>query len=224
MELGNMIFGNSRGSFSLERHCGFEGQLQRLFMACTKDDKELDYNLSYGMEFENDCFSLFPYYWGDCTCGFDDAEIEWSRANDHKQDCYQYCVINNLIQSGWNKTDGWYSGYRAAHPEDMDYDEWAGMQDRVRQEFCEDMGLPYPNGGAIHCTCDYNKRYKEWHDENDHKSDCPTIRPNFLHKRTGISINWYKYPLRDSYISMDISLRDFSKIIDECCNSVDKQS
>ncbi|NUP13784.1 MAG: hypothetical protein HOW73_47720 [Polyangiaceae bacterium] len=28
----------------------------------------------YGQHFENAVFEMHPYYWGDCTCGFDDRE------------------------------------------------------------------------------------------------------------------------------------------------------
>lgn len=33
----------------------------------------------YGVDFKNDVFSLFPFYWGDCTCG--------SETDEHTSDC-----------------------------------------------------------------------------------------------------------------------------------------
>ena len=66
MEVGNYLFGNSRGEFPLERMVGFENELYRLF-AATQDIREEDVNVN-GEEFENETFSIFPYYWGECTC------------------------------------------------------------------------------------------------------------------------------------------------------------
>ncbi len=68
MELGNMIFGNSRGEYEVDR--GW----QDIFITLL-DELKMDY---HGEEYENDTFAVFPYYWGDCECPED---IE------HKPDC-----------------------------------------------------------------------------------------------------------------------------------------
>ena len=62
MELGNLVFGHSRGEYPVPRTDFYYDQLFRLFEAI--DPK---YDHSYGLEFENKVFSTFPYYWGDCT-------------------------------------------------------------------------------------------------------------------------------------------------------------
>lgn len=41
----------------------------------------------YGCHFENDTFSMFPFYWGDCTCGYLEREEKWSNEHPHKNDC-----------------------------------------------------------------------------------------------------------------------------------------
>lgn len=74
MELGNMLFGNSRGEYSISRHEWFEEEIIRLF-------KHLGLDECYGGEYENEIFSIFPYYWGDCTCGCDEDK------GDHKPEC-----------------------------------------------------------------------------------------------------------------------------------------
>jgi hypothetical protein len=85
MEIGNLIFGNSRGEFLIERNAGFEKELIRLFKACAPDE---DYSWHpYGVEFENDVFSISPYYWGECTCGHDQKDEQWREENDHQPDC-----------------------------------------------------------------------------------------------------------------------------------------
>jgi len=51
---------------------------------------------------------------------------------------------------------------------------------------------------------------------------CNANLPNFLHKKTGFKLWWYKYPLRDSYMNIDISLHKFLEIILDCINSGSK--
>lgn len=75
MSLGNMLFGNSRGEFPVPREEQWEGPLFILL-------DELG-NGIYGIEFENDVFSVFPYWWGDCTCG---REYEFAD-NSHAKEC-----------------------------------------------------------------------------------------------------------------------------------------
>jgi len=55
MELGNMIFGNSRGEFLLERGVGFEDCFYNLVNLISKSGEVV--------EFLNDVFEIFPYYW-----------------------------------------------------------------------------------------------------------------------------------------------------------------
>ena len=67
MELGNAIFGNSRGEHPVPRTEELYSELVRLFDAI---DPERDNSWrEYGVEFENDTFSTMPYWWDDCTCG-----------------------------------------------------------------------------------------------------------------------------------------------------------
>ena len=125
MEIGNALNGISRGEFPIEREEGFEEELVRLFDAIAPDRDNAW--REYGMEFDNDVFSVFPYYWGDCTCGYE---------------------------------------------------------------------------------------------ENSHDETCPIVKPNFLFKPTGFSIKWYKYPLRDSYMSHNISLVEFKEVVAKCLESL----
>lgn len=75
MELGNLVFGNSRGKYPMERGAGFEGELIHLVKVI--DPKIDEWECIYGIDFENDIFSMFKYYWEECDC------VEKS----HKADC-----------------------------------------------------------------------------------------------------------------------------------------
>lgn len=46
------------------------------------------------------------------------------------------------------------------------------------------------------------------------------LKPNFVFKPKGINIDWYKYPLRDAYISDDIDFDAFVEMIKTCENSL----
>ena len=47
-------------------------------------------------------------------------------------------------------------------------------------------------------------------------------KPNFVHKRTGTSLFWYKYPLRGAYFNFNApSPEEFEKIINECIESLE---
>src|SRR3972149_1770846 len=83
MELGNAVFGNSRGNYEIDRD-----RFGDLF--CNLMER-------YGMcnEYDNPRtiitkdFELRPYYWGDCTCDGEKADEEWCDKNDHEETCYQ---------------------------------------------------------------------------------------------------------------------------------------
>lgn len=46
-------------------------------------------------------------------------------------------------------------------------------------------------------------------------------RPNFVYKPEGITIEWYKYSLRDAYCNKDISLEKFLEILQVCADSLE---
>lgn len=44
--------------------------------------------------------------------------------------------------------------------------------------------------------------------------------PNFVFKKTGYSLQWYKYPLRDAYANQDISYEEFVEMLNTCLKSI----
>ena len=128
MELGNMIWGNSRGEFEVPREDAWTGPLVELMEQAGCDFYGMPSFDFYGKPgFENGIFIIRPYYWGDCVCG------------------------------------------------------------------CE---------------------------EDDHAADCPIILPNFHYLPTDFKLDWYKYPLRDSYMNQDVSIEQFLEIPPACPRSL----
>lgn len=71
MELGNLIFGNSRGTYHINRD--WQSDFISFLRKCGLDsygyayDGDMDYNGTNTARggFENDIFRVTPYYWGD---------------------------------------------------------------------------------------------------------------------------------------------------------------
>jgi hypothetical protein len=93
--------------------------------------------------------------------------------------------------------------------------------DKKAKELCKKFGIPWDNGrgSAVHCTCGFNEESMKWEDENQHKEDCPMIRPNFLYKPTGFQVNWYKYIGRSMEFEKTSKGR-WEKILKECLKSI----
>lgn len=186
MELGNAIFGNSRGEFPIERSCGWEDVFFELLTAMNPESPN-----GYGENFDNEIFSMMPYYWGDCTCGCDcpihkkacDKETKWSQ------------WVEDRIEFACGKADK--NGFAQ-----IDISKFPKFEKKN----------PAPK-----CTCGAEK---EWVVGDKHKSDCLLMRPNFHYKPTSFQIQWYKYPFRDSYMNEALELDDFRKIIKECIASL----
>lgn len=197
MELGNMLFGNSRGTYAVEREDAMWAQLKRL-----ADALECDTYFSPG--FENDVFAVRPYCWGDCDCGYEDKEWEWSANHKHSNECYQ-TDYNKLPDYGYD-THG-----RACREIDA-------------RKLHKKHGIPWRGmrGIATHCTCGHDKSWRKWSTENHHSVTCCTVLPNFHFKPTGFKLRWYKYPLRDSYSNVKCNLSLLRGMVHECIRSLGK--
>ena len=201
MELGNLVFGNSRGEYEVDRNLQDQwcGWMERLGFSSYGHKEGGD-----GWVFENDTFRMQPYYWGDCTCGYDDLEWEWCEANSickHRHDCYQIEYKSIIDQHGYPWREN-------------------GVAARLVSELCDRHGLSYPEFSAVHCTCDYGDRWEVFSSQNGHKDDCPVVTPNFLFKPSGFRLDWYKYPLRDSYSSEPLTAELIDRMFAECERSM----
>lgn len=62
MEIGNMVFGHSRGEVPIG-----QGEWQAKFMELMNVRKDVDWDHS----FEKEVFLIRPYFWGECMCDED---------------------------------------------------------------------------------------------------------------------------------------------------------
>lgn len=160
----------------------------------------------YATEFSNDTFELHPYYWGDCTCTFDDDEGEWDRSHDHAATCYQQVIRERGFIDYDTETD-------------LDYHARNAHNRAITDSVCAEMGLDPEHGSYVHCTCSYETEYAAWRNAHSHdETICAMERPNFRHKPTGTTVNFYKYLGR----GMEVDLRDlpWQQIIDDCLASL----
>ena len=167
----------------------------------------------YVEEFKCETFELFPYYWGDCTCGYDKLEAEWCEKNHHRPDCYQTELHARLREAG---LEPWEERQRRNRP----YEEEQRIEEQIYKELTAKYGLPM-QGCAVHCTCDYMDRLREFCEKHSHDPNCPVVRPNFKYKGPGplhgLEIRWYKYVGRSMSTNMELKDRQtFRKMIDGC--------
>jgi hypothetical protein len=252
VELGNMIFGNSRGSFPVDRSMQDEwySYMEQMgFDGYGYHDKSDERGI-----FDNEVFRIQPYYWGDCECDFDAKEDAWSKANSHSADCYQTERRGRLRV--WEIDNGYDAVKRSAYGEDADplfggFDVTTGqpqagivvstmvprsddamkalrtldekrrkVEDHIMDDLCARHKLDRRFGCAVHCTCDFEQRWASFLEANSHASDCRTITPNFTHKPSGFELQWYKYPLRDSYSNVRLTRKLMRALFAECIASV----
>lgn len=142
IELGNLLFGHSRGNYTIDRQ-SFEKLHSEAFCALLEAVNCDSYGHYCGANkaflsplggFQCDLFSINPYWWGECTCGYDE------------------------------ESDTQFEG---------------------------------------------------------HKDECALVVPNFKYKFDNgeeFHIRWYKYPFRDSYSNMPITIGLVDPIFAHCIN------
>lgn len=198
-----------------------ESALVRLTEAiCAATGDESGYGLGgrfgYGENHENDVFVMRRFYWGDCDCGWVELEAEWSDSHDHSEDCYQNELDREKLAAGWVRSEyGWLDA-----PKGLSYDDARRIEDDIYKRLCGKYGLSYPNGCAVHCTCDYEQEWKALLEKHGgHNDTCSLELPNFHHKASGLKVRWYKWIGRDMEIEGAEGV-DFATVFGECHRSL----
>src|SRR6056297_2099357 len=104
MELGNIAFGNARGQYKVPRG-EWEDHFYENLVEPMEDRGLIRICGGMGSDgYENEIFWIEPYWWGECTCGYqaklEEARREWKEENDHREDCYQAELKKRKLEAG----------------------------------------------------------------------------------------------------------------------------
>lgn len=161
----------------------------------------------YGTHFANDTFTMHPYYWGDCTCTHEAADTEWWDTHEHADHCYQQVI---RARGYLDYDSGTNLGYHARDTHNR----------AITNVVCAEMGLDPEYGCAVHCTCTHDDDYQTWRAANSHDNTiCAMERPNFRHKPTGATVNFYKYLGRGMNVALP-SETTWEQVYDDCLRSL----
>lgn len=199
-ELSQLMWGTQWAQYGVPQQVG-----DMLYELSEKLIDDINASPCYGVDYVNDVFEMHPYYWGTCTCGFEDEEIEWEETHPHKPNCFH--VKYEKYKEELEKKDITPFGKTKI------------KYDKLMTQFAKENGYTGLEGIAVYCDCGVDEEYEKWRETHDHKPDCPIVRPNFLYKPTGLIINWYKYINRSMSSNQIIDPKEFRKIIDHCLES-----
>ena len=142
------------------------------------------------------------YYRGDCTCGYDEKELDWSEDHLHSDNCFyvrRKAFEKKLEDEGVEP----YS------------DKWVQKIDTWARENGWDHGF---EGSALHCDCPRQKAWEQFASKNNHDEKCPTVLPNF---RCGsIEMRWYKHIGRGMSISCKVTKEELQEAFRRCRQSL----
>ena len=202
MEIGNLIFGNSRGNYEIPRELVDSKAWNDLLKILHMDNygimnKNQNFSANeyggYTCKDKNNkiLFDIFPYWWNGCTCEAEEKNneiynrIKRKYISDVEENDYYALMMSENELTNQQKTEL----KRLEH-----------IFDEIKQEFDEKSIF--------------------------HKKDCLEIRHNFLYKpgtEDEFWIDWYKYPFRDSYMSKDLKTEEIENIFNDCIKILQDQ-
>lgn len=193
-ELVQMLLGNMPGQYDL-------GELE-IYAADQLRQLAKQVGLSPGPGFDNGVFQMRTYYRGDCTCGYDEKELDWSEDHPHSDNCFyvrRKAFEKKLEDEGVEP----YS------------DKWVQKIDEWARENGWESGF---TGSASHCDCPHQQAWKQFASENSHDEECPTVLPNF--RRGSIEIRWYKHIGRGMSINRKVTKEELQEAFRRCRQSL----
>ena len=208
MELGNLLFGNSRGNFQFpnrdivnseewtnlmhnllqvyDYHCSIDKQYFQNYENNAdieeRTHSKIQPNKYGGFTLEKNgqiIFELFPYYWGDCSCGSEELNEK---------------IEDELIKEIF--TDEEYKKYISSN--------------KINKKLKEKVD-------KFHKLCDQKMI--------SHKEDCLLLKHNFVYypnTEKEFWIDWYKYPFRDSYMNQNLSEEQILEIFRDCIKEIEE--
>lgn len=244
-ELGNLMFGNSRGVYNFpDRDLVDSSEWNELGRILQVEDYHFmigdyyfDYDENRNKERTNKLkitshggyicrdengeiiFEVFPYWWGECTCG----------ATEHNEDLEERLLNEFLTREErevFEEIEDWCDDECPAcdwKPENKDktpeeLDELCTCGTREKNKILLEKKNQIEDKVA--------KFYEEYEKKSlEHKDDCLVLKHNFVYhpgKKDEVWIDWYKYPFRDSHTNIELSADKFKEIINDCIEYVKK--
>lgn len=211
--LPQMMFGNPTGTYDCPDFvealiASLFDEIERVYW--NKNQQEWDRETD--PEFPG--ITVRPYSWGECNCGWDDFSFD----EPHQETCYQTLVDNELVEKhGFKRDEDGYPESKKRNASDI--------KDEVQQKYCKQLKLTYPNGAAVHCTCDWEKRYDKWFlknrkGKNGHADNCEIEIPNFSFD--GVELRWYKYFGRGMSLNVHKTEKQWKTWFDKCMKEIRK--
>ncbi len=176
----------------------------------------------YGVEFKNDVFEMHPYYWGDCTCEYDDDVEKFYDNLFHEDHCYQTDLTNHLRAEGFKVTEGGWLDDEGIYDFDAE-DKFHVRKSALARELSIKHGLDPEIGVYVHCTCSYETKARAWEEANTHGDNCRMDKPNFYHYASGLQVAWYKYIGRSMEVSKEVTITEWTNIFVDCVNSLNAE-
>lgn len=233
MELGNLFFGNSRGNFEVNRDLVNSKEWVYLtknllqvtdYHCIMENNKERTNNLipdefgGYTCELDNKkIFKIMPYYWGECTCGCDDKnyEIEKEFRKEFFTEKELEILDSTLPDCGLNCPGDIYD-YKN---KDLSVDLLARKCTcgNVKKNF----RLFKKKEALKEKTNEFYKKLDEMF--KTHSEDCLLMQHNFVFYDNAeeFTIDWYKYPFRDSFMNLNKSDDEIKDIFRTCSDALE---
>ena len=127
-----------------------------------------------------------------------------SHVHNDKAYCSDQCIFNEDLETNESPWDGTYwdgEGYY------VNRSVWR----RVCYDF-DQMWKVDPFDNDV-----FSMRPYYWGDDEEEAE-----KPNFVHKKSGLKLWWYKYPFRGAYTNKELSLKELEDIVAECISSQGK--
>lgn len=238
-ELGNLMFGNSRGVYNFpDRDLVDSPEWNELCKVLQVEDYHFVIG-DYYLDYDKDCnkertnklevtpyggyickddngeivFETFPYWWGDCTCGAEEynENLEEELLNKFltKEERDIFEEIEDWCDDDCPACD-WKSENENKTPEELD--EICTCGTREKNKILLEKKTKINNK--------VNAFYKEYEEKaKEHDKNCLNLKHNFVYhsgREDEIWIDWYKYPFRDSHTNIELSCEQFKEIIKDC--------
>ena len=147
-----------------------------------------------GESFNGGTFRMMSSIEYECVCGYDDVVDKLLDDNPHKPDCLQSDPLLGEMLTSKTKEDS----------------------DEIFLKLAEKHNVPQSGASCLLCTCGVDKKLTPHLSSVSHLDACPVDKPNFLHKPSGFSCEWYKHANRGLETNFSISVGELNKIVIEC--------